>query len=56
MDSNSYATRERIKQLLSIASADPVTTESDIYHEFGLSILEAVRWLEKTSDENEGPD
>jgi hypothetical protein len=56
MDTNSYAAHDRIRQLLSNASVDPVTIEADIYHEFGLSIVEAVRLLEHSTDENEHPD
>jgi hypothetical protein len=42
---HSNATRSRISQLLAVAETDPATVEADLYHEFGLSLEEAIRLI-----------
>lgn len=47
MDTKSHAARERIHQILSVLSADPLTAESDLLHEFGLSVTDAIALTER---------
>ena len=47
MNKISNTARERINQILSVLSADPVTTESDLFHEFDISVPEAISLTER---------
>jgi hypothetical protein len=44
------ANRTRISQLLAIADEDLASVEADLYHEFDLSLEEAVRLIEPRHD------
>lgn len=44
-DTVTRANRTRISQLLAVAHTDPTTVEADLFHEFSLSVEEAVRLI-----------
>lgn len=43
MDTKSHTSRVRIQQILSTLSVDSAMAESDLLHEFDISIAEAIR-------------
>ena len=51
----SRASRTRISQLLAVADTDRVTVESDLYHEFNLSLELAVRLSESHRGSHQRP-
>lgn len=55
MDTKSQPARERIRHILSVLSADPLTAESDLFHEFGLTVPEAHSLVQKPPKDRATP-